>query len=81
MNYLTGDAAVRRMAELREKWEMDRISEIDYAKTEGEEKGKKEKQIEIAKEMLKKNMEIKLISEITKLTIREVEQIKDSNAK
>ena len=31
MDYLTGDAEVRRLAELREKWEMDRISAINYA--------------------------------------------------
>lgn len=32
MDYLTGDEEVRRLAELREKWEMDRISAINYAK-------------------------------------------------
>lgn len=31
---LTGDEKVQRLAELREKWEMDRISEINYAKRE-----------------------------------------------
>ncbi len=31
MDYLTGDAEVRRLAELREKWEMDRVSAINYA--------------------------------------------------
>lgn len=31
MNYLTGDAEVIRLAELREKWEMDRISAINHA--------------------------------------------------
>lgn len=35
MNYLTGDAEVRRFAELREKWEMDRISAINHATREG----------------------------------------------
>lgn len=35
MNYLTGDAEVRRLAELREKWEMDRISAINHATKEG----------------------------------------------
>ena len=44
MNYLTGDAAVQRLAELREKWEMDRVSAINYATRNGEQKGiKKEK--------------------------------------
>ena len=79
MNYLTGDAEVRRLAELREKWEMDRISEIGYAKREGikegEKKGKKEKQIEIAKKMIKKGMEIKTVIEITGLDKKEIEKL------
>ena len=37
MNYLTGDAEVRRLAELREKWEMDRISAINHATRKGKE--------------------------------------------
>ena len=42
MNYLTGDAAVRRLAELREKWDMDRNSDIYWAKKDGREEGKLE---------------------------------------
>ena len=80
MNYLTGDAEVRRLAELREKWEMDRISEIGYAKREGikqgekigEKKGKKkgklEEKIETAKKMLEKGFNIDTIIEITGLS-------------
>ena len=41
----------------------------------GEIKGKKEKSIEIAKEMLKKELSVELISEITKLTIKEIEEL------
>ena len=36
MDCLTGDAEIKRLAELREKWEMDYNSGIDYAKKEGE---------------------------------------------
>ena len=43
MNYLTGDAEVRRLAELREKWEMDRINAISYATKVGKEEGMKER--------------------------------------
>ena len=75
LSYLTGEEEVRRLEELEEKWAMDRNSAIDYAET----KGRKEKQIEVAKEMLKRNMEIKLISEITKLEIQEIEELKNSN--
>lgn len=41
MNYLTGDAEVRRLAELREKWEMDRVSAINYATKNRKERRKK----------------------------------------
>ena len=87
MNYLTGDAEVRRLAELREKWEMDRISEIGYAKREGikqgekigEKKGKKkgklEEKIETAKKMLEKGFNIDTIIEITGLTEEEINSI------
>ena len=71
MNYLTGDAEVRRLAELREKWEMDRISAINHATR----KGAKEKSIEVAKEMIKKDLDINLICEVTKLTKEEIEKI------
>ena len=54
MNYLTGDEEVRRLAELREKWEMDYNSGIGYARREGIKEGKKEKQLEVAKKMERK---------------------------
>ena len=91
MNYLTGDEEVRRLAELREKWEMDRVSAINYAerkgeergrklgkkegKKEGEREGKKRRNIEIAKEMKNKKIGVELIAEITKLTIEEIENL------
>ena len=37
MNYLTGEAETRRLAELREKWEMDRVSAINHATRKGKE--------------------------------------------
>ena len=43
MNYLTGDAAIQRLAELREKWEMDRVSAINYATRKGKAEGKAER--------------------------------------
>ena len=42
----------------------------------GIEQGSKEKQLEIAKSMLKKNMDINLISELTELSIEEINNIK-----
>lgn len=42
MTYLTGDEAVQRLQDLRDKWEMDRISSINTAKERGVEQGLKE---------------------------------------
>ena len=75
MNYLTGDAEVRRLAELRDKWERDRVSAINYATKKGEAKGVKEEKIEIAKEMLKDNEPIEKIIKFTKLTEDEIKEI------
>ena len=79
MNHLAGDAEIRRLAELREKWEMDRISDINYAtkigKEEGIEEGKKKEKLEIAIEMLKEKMPIETIAKLTKLSKEEIEKI------
>ena len=72
MNYLTGDAEVRRLAELREKWEMDRVSAINHATRVGIEKNK----LKTAKAMLNKKIPIETIMEITELTKEEIEKIK-----
>ena len=79
LDYLTGDEAVRRLAELRDKWEMDDFFIKKRAKEEGEKRGKKmgekKKQIEIAKKLLEKGMEIEEIIEITGLTENEVKKL------
>ena len=73
MRYLTGDAELRRIAELEEKWEMDYISGMSVAR----EDGIKENQIKIAKKLLKLNMPIDQIIEITELTEEEINKLKD----
>ena len=45
VEYLTGEEEIKRLAELREKWEMDRRSEISDAREEGIEEGKKEEKL------------------------------------
>ena len=76
---LTGmskDEELRRLAELREKGIRDKKAEIEFAtnkgKQEGIKEGAKEKQIEIAKNMRKKNMKIDDIKEITGLAEEEI---------
>lgn len=85
IKYLTGDRELRRLAELREKWEMDYADTMVYGrekgleegreegKKEGKKEGAKEKQIEIAKKLLSKGMSIKEIQEIVELTKEEIE--------
>jgi predicted transposase/invertase (TIGR01784 family) len=83
MEYLTGDEEVQRLAWLHEKWEMDRVSAIGYAKREGEaigldkgkKQGEKQKTIEIAKAMKFKKIPIETIVEITKLPKEEIENL------
>ena len=76
VEYLTGDEEVKRLAELREKWEMDRNSEIGQAQKEGEAKGKAEEKLEIAKNMLKRKFKIEDIVSITGLPKEEIEKLK-----
>ncbi len=79
MNYLTGDEEVKRLVELREKWEMDYNSEIGYAKEEGIakgiEEGKKEKAIETAQKLKQEGLTIELIMRVTGLTQEEIENL------
>ena len=70
--YLTGDAAERRLAFLRDKAIRDEKS----IRQGGREEGRKEKQIEIAKKLLRKGMKLEEIVEITELSKEEIEKIK-----
>ncbi len=83
VEYLTGDEEVKRLAELREKWEMDRNSEIGQAQKEGEAKGRaegkaegiSERNIEIAKSMLKDGIDLEIVMKYTGLSKKEVEEL------
>jgi predicted transposase/invertase (TIGR01784 family) len=83
MEYLTGDEEVQRLAWLHEKWEMDRVSAIGYAKREGEaigldkgkKQGEKQKTIEIAKKMKLEKIPIEVIAKTTELTKEEIEKL------
>ena len=95
INYLTGDAAVRRLAELREDWEIDYAMGVSGAKKAGFEDGQKvgfeegkkagfedgqkNKEKEIAQNLLKLGMEIEKISEATGLTVEEIKKLKNNN--
>ena len=81
VEYLTGDEEVKRINELKDKWERDRVSEMNYLKSiaqkEGLKEGRKEKSIDIAKNMLNKDFPIKEVVSLTGLSEEEVKTLKN----
>ena len=79
IEYLTGEEEERRLQDLRERWEMDRISEINYAKEEGERKGRQlgEKRGEnnIIKKLFKNKMPAEEIAEKLGMALSDVLRI------
>ena len=77
------DEEAREIVRLREKWQMDYDSAISSAKEDGHEEGLKEgkvrSQIEIAKKLLLKNIDIDEIADITSLSKEEILKIKNNN--
>ena len=72
------DEHERYLAELRMKHIMDSKAIQDYGYKTGKEEGIKQKAIEIAKNLLEKNISIEIIVETTGLTQEEVEKIKNA---
>ena len=85
---LTGDALVRRLAEIRLMSELEEKSALETAKNEGIEigieqgiekgieKGQKQNKIETAKKLLKLKMPIEQIIEVTELSKEEILKLK-----
>ena len=78
VEYLTGDEEIKRLAELREKWAMDRRSEISDAREEGIEEGKKEEKLAIAKNMLNKGKSEEDILDFTGISKEELKKLKEA---
>ena len=74
VEYLTGEEEIKRLAELREKWAMDRRSEISDAREEG----KKEEKLAIAKNMLNKGISEEDILDFTGISKEELEKLKEA---
>lgn len=68
---LTGDAEVKRLAEIRL---MSKLEEKSALLTEREE-GKKEEKLEIAKKLLQEKIPIEKISKVTGLSEEEIKRI------
>ncbi len=69
--YLTGDAATRRLEELREKAIYDEY----FAYERGEEKGERRGKIKIAIEMVKNNISMDIIAKCTGLSKKELDKL------
>lgn len=79
-NYLTGEAEEKRLQDLRQRWEMDRISEISYVSERsekkgekiGEKRGKKLGEQNIIKSLFKSNMSVEEIATRTGIKLSEI---------
>ena len=69
--YLTGDAAVQRLAFLRDKWQSDHNSDIAWNRR----KAKEEEKLKIAKNLLKEKVSIKIIMNSTEMKKEEIEKL------
>ena len=69
--YLTGDAAVQRLAFLRDKWQSDHNSDIAWNRREA----KEEEKLKIAKNLLKEKVSIKIIMNATGMKKEEIEKL------
>ena len=76
---MSEDEKLQRLAELREKWDLDERSALRSAREEGIEKGieegKENAKIEIAKKLKEMNFKIEDIEKATGLTKEEIEKI------
>ena len=81
LDRISEDEKMQRIIELREKAIRDEhaiyAKGVDDGIEEGKTKGAREKQIEIAKSMLKENMDIEIIIKITGLTKEEIEKLQE----
>lgn len=69
---ISSDEEKERIAELRQKYIMDRTSEIRTAKEIGVKEGMKKGIKDVAKKMLQKDIPMEIISELTGLTEEEI---------
>ena len=79
LHEMSEDEELQRLAELREKWDLDERSALGHAKDEGIKEGEKlglEKgKIEIAKKMKAEKLELEIIMKMTELTKEEIEKL------
>ena len=72
---LTGDAEVKRLAEIRLMSKLEEKSALLTEREAGREEGREEGIKEVAKKLLKEKMPIKKIAEITGLSEKELKEL------
>ena len=72
LNYISTDDNERSILDAIQKSRNDFYNDMTAAKEEGKEEGLKEKSIEIAKNMLKDNVDINIISKYSGLSVEEI---------
>lgn len=75
LEVLSADEEARELAEFRESSLREMASAIRYGQDKGKTEGRNERNIEIAKSMLKENIDINVISKVTGLSKDEIEKI------
>lgn len=75
LEFLSQDDEMRRLYEMRQKALHDEASMIEGALAEGEARGELKGKIEVAKNMLAKGLDVRLIAEVTGLTEAEVKKL------
>ena len=73
LEYLTGDAEIRRLAELRDKAIRDEKTNLRGAKEEG----RKEEKIKIARKLIEQDVNTEIILSATGLSQKEIEELKN----
>lgn len=80
LEQISADEKLKQEYYAREKAKLDATSRMKYAEIKGMEKGmekgRHERNIEIAKNLLRGGMEIDLVSKFTELSTEEIEKIK-----
>ena len=73
---VNGKTVFKRFISYEQDKEFIKNSELSEAKDEGIKEGSYDKQIEIAKNLLNENMDIKTISKVTGLSIENINKLK-----
>ena len=72
---ISEDERERRLTELREKYIMDQQAIHDHGYDKGVEAGSRKKQLEIAKKLKEKGIDLAIIAEVAGLTKEEIEKL------